>query len=424
MRELAALGQGVSSITPPPARFDPSVVRRLAALALLGAGLQALGTGVHAAEVSVPVPFSSADSNAVSLVNDWSGVSSTSPTTFTFASRPASFISANGVTVEPAAGNTYRRSTPRNSDALVNQPSRANGAGYLEDIGDPADPNHFRNLTLNFNGRIDFKFATPLDQNSGILTIDIDIPQEVIDFVFLDADGVCLDPTGWEVKDVGTNQLVASNASVRTGTKDGCTSIAIHGTGGADDPLAMIVPGAPVSTVRVYSVGGGIDNSVWRMAFVQSGNVQSVPPTANNDAVIAQPGATITVNPLGNDTPAAPAEGAVDPTQAALDPTSVQLEGSDAGSDGKTKTVPGEGVWTVNPDGSITFTPAAGFTGVPTPIEYTVADVAGDRSAPASITVTQPAAATPVPTLGEWAMLLLAGLLGALGLRRLHQRRG
>ncbi len=47
-----------------------------------------------------------------------------------------------------------------------------------------------------------------------------------------------------------------------------------------------------------------------------------------------------------------------------IDKTSIKIVGADAGSNGKTKTVAGEGVWTVDDTtGEITFTPEDGYTG-------------------------------------------------------------
>ena len=50
-------------------------------------------------------------------------------------------------------------------------------------------------------------------------------------------------------------------------------------------------------------------------------------------------------------------------------------------------TVPGEGTWTVQPDGSITFAPAPGFLTDPSVVDYQVTDVTGDTVS-ASIEVT------------------------------------
>ncbi|MEL6373758.1 MAG: Ig-like domain-containing protein, partial [Pseudomonadota bacterium] len=102
-----------------------------------------------------------------------------------------------------------------------------------------------------------------------------------------------------------------------------------------------------------------------------------VAPLADHDSVSGvQPGDPVTINVLANDT---------DP-DGSLDPSSVQIAGTT--SPGSPLTVPGEGVWTIDPaTGAIRFTPEAGFTADPTPISYTVADNDGQRSGPASVLV-------------------------------------
>ncbi|SFJ73107.1 DUF7507 domain-containing protein, partial [Jannaschia pohangensis] len=70
----------------------------------------------------------------------------------------------------------------------------------------------------------------------------------------------------------------------------------------------------------------------------------------------------------------------------ALDPDSVRLV--DAGGAPVTQlVVPGEGTWDALPGGEIRFTPEPGFTGDPTPVTYTVADLNGSRSNPATVTL-------------------------------------
>ena len=73
-------------------------------------------------------------------------------------------------------------------------------------------------------------------------------------------------------------------------------------------------------------------------------------------------------------------------------PTTVRIvappPGSTLSPDGKTLTVPGQGTWTVNPTtGAITFNPAPGFIGNPTPIQYTVQDAQGNFSNAATVIV-------------------------------------
>jgi CshA-type fibril repeat protein len=102
------------------------------------------------------------------------------------------------------------------------------------------------------------------------------------------------------------------------------------------------------------------------------------PPIANPDSGTATVNGSGVIDVLANDT-----------DDGAIDATSVRLEVADPGSDGRTRSVAGQGVWTVNPTtGAITFAPIANFTGAVTAAAYTVADTTGLRSAAAAIEVT------------------------------------
>ena len=103
------------------------------------------------------------------------------------------------------------------------------------------------------------------------------------------------------------------------------------------------------------------------------------PPVADNDKSIGHtPNTSVTINPLDGDS---------DP-DGSLDPNSVKLTGANASADGKTLTVPSEGVWKVNATtGEITFTPETSFTGNPTPVTYTVADNDGNPSNEATVVI-------------------------------------
>lgn len=135
-------------------------------------------------------------------------------------------------------------------------------------------------------------------------------------------------------------------------------------------------------------------------------------PQASNDSAVLTPGGPTTVNVLTND-----------PGRPDFAPGSIELANPPAGAtlsaDGKTLTVPGQGVWTVSGD-TVVFTPEAGFTGAPTPIGYSFANAAGERSNVATITLTVAAAGavTAVPTLSQWSLMLMALLLGGVGMRR------
>ncbi|MEZ6121004.1 MAG: Ig-like domain-containing protein [Pirellulaceae bacterium] len=91
-------------------------------------------------------------------------------------------------------------------------------------------------------------------------------------------------------------------------------------------------------------------------------------PSAANDSPTTNEDTPVTFNPLANDTD-------VDGT---LDGSTVIFINPPAGAtlspDGKTLTVPGEGIFTVLPTGEITFSPAANFAGTTTAVTYQVAD--------------------------------------------------
>ncbi|TXI05581.1 MAG: DUF11 domain-containing protein [Pseudorhodobacter sp.] len=122
-------------------------------------------------------------------------------------------------------------------------------------------------------------------------------------------------------------------------------------------------------------------------------NYTAVPVADPDESLLNAINATVTVDVLDNDS--------VDPNRL-IEPGSVQLTLTGApgtatlSADGKTLTVPDEGVWTVNPDGTISFDPEEGFTTNPTPVSYTFEDNQGNLSTEATITITYTGA--PVAT--------------------------
>ncbi len=114
------------------------------------------------------------------------------------------------------------------------------------------------------------------------------------------------------------------------------------------------------------------------------------PPVANNDTKAGTVGTPTTVNVLTNDTDP---ENDINASSVNFDPASVPgSTGTDTDGDGDIDqvVVPGEGTWTVDDAGVVTFTPEAGFTADPTPINYTVTDDTGKVSNPATVTVDYP----------------------------------
>ncbi|WP_439689451.1 Ig-like domain-containing protein [Curtobacterium sp. SP.BCp] len=97
------------------------------------------------------------------------------------------------------------------------------------------------------------------------------------------------------------------------------------------------------------------------------------PKVENTSSTGNTPGQPATVDVLAGST------GDIDPTTVQL--TDAGVPGSSVSDGGKTLTVPGQGVWTVDPKtGAVTFTPEDGFTKNPTPVTYTVEDTRGNTT--------------------------------------------
>lgn len=107
-------------------------------------------------------------------------------------------------------------------------------------------------------------------------------------------------------------------------------------------------------------------------------------PVTNNDTEKMTVGTPVTIDILENDKLS---DGA---TPQASHVTVTLKNPFNAVDAGTTITVEGEGMWTYSEsDGKLTFTPDAGFTGVPTPITYTFEEkTSGKTSTAATVTIT------------------------------------
>ena len=149
------------------------------------------------------------------------------------------------------------------------------------------------------------------------------------------------------VENAGWNASIAPGASVSFGFN------ASPGT----------ATGAPTGYVLGNVTGGST-----------GGGTTSLPPTPANDSVIVNPGQATTINVLANDT---------DPAGYALSVIAI--------------TQPTHGTAVLNTDGTITYTPASGYTGADG-FSYTVSDGhGGTASALVSLTVGTPAATVAWP---------------------------
>ena len=154
--------------------------------------------------------------------------------------------------------------------------------------------------------------------------------------------------------------------------------------------------------VQLADAGGTIDNT----ASVISDQIttpttddestpvdpDASPPVADDDSADAGGDTSVTLDYINND---AATVGNLDPETFDFDPASVggTCLSTDADGDCVAVSVPGEGTWTVDTSGMVTFTADSSFAGNPMPIDYTVRDDRGVPSNVATITITN---VTPV----------------------------
>ncbi len=167
-----------------------------------------------------------------------------------------------------------------------------------------------------------------------------------------------------------------------------------------DAGKTLTVPGEGVWTVAAtgeitFTPESGFDGDPTPAAYV----VQAVSGSTSNESTVSidygeRPVAVddtfesativpVSIDPLGNDNDG---DGTLVGSTVVLTGTSAP-SGSTLAGDGKTLTVPGEGVWTVAASGEVTFTPEAGLSTNPTPVSYAVNDNDGNTSNEALITV-------------------------------------
>lgn len=180
-------------------------------------------------------------------------------------------------------------------------------------------------------------------------------------------------PTGAVVTDGGRTLTVAGEGQYRIDPATGAITFT---------PEATFTGNATPITYTAGNTAGATADAQLRITVLE-------PAAANDDRASTPYGTPVDVDVLGNDQASGGAT--IDPTSVVF-PTAGQPTGATVAMDGKTLTVPGEGVYTVDATtGSVRFTPAAGFTGAATPVPYSVTDSTGATVA-ASISIdVQPA---------------------------------
>ncbi|MEF2147215.1 DUF7507 domain-containing protein [Aquilutibacter rugosus] len=179
---------------------------------------------------------------------------------------------------------------------------------------------------------------------------------------------------------LGNDELNGTRPTLETVTVTPGTSPASGVTMNTDGTITIAPGTAPGTYVYPYTICDRINPSNCDSATATV-TIIAQPPLATDNAAETEPNTPVTLPVMSDD------NGSGYP----LDPTSIQLVNPPAGAtlsvDGKTITVPGEGTWVANDDGTVTFTPIPGFSGEATPIQYTVANIYGTTSNAATLRV-------------------------------------
>jgi hypothetical protein len=141
---------------------------------------------------------------------------------------------------------------------------------------------------------------------------------------------------------------------------NGTLVVHLPATMSSTPPDAGLIQTIPLETVTVHSSRGG--SATAPVSIFSS----VVAPVAVNDSATTNAGAPVTITVLANDS----AAGTINPATVAISAQSVN------------------GFAVASLDGTVTFTPAAGFSGAATTFAYTVKDGFGQVSNPATVTVT------------------------------------
>ncbi|WP_298140510.1 Ig-like domain-containing protein, partial [Flavobacterium sp.] len=177
------------------------------------------------------------------------------------------------------------------------------------------------------------------------------------------SNAVDLDSDGDGCSD--SNEYYNNNTSAASGQQFGQT-------GGA------VAPTNPNGTVNLPAATytGSYANAT--NSAVSSACVVNVPPVADNDTATTPYDTNVNILASTGDTDT---DGTINLASIDLDPTTPLTNDT-------TFTVPGEGTYTANADGTVTFDPLPTFSGTTTPVNYTIEDNNGANSNIATLTGT------------------------------------
>jgi len=210
----------------------------------------------------------------------------------------------------------------------------------------------------------DNRVPTPFDTNVDVPVLANDLPAGDVLTVRFPADG---QPDGAEVSDDGHSLDVPEQGQATIGDGGVVTF----------DPVFGFTGPSAAMRYEVTDPDGRRDTAALTVTVAE-------PAFGTDDLVSTSAARLIEVNVLDNDEP---------PDDAELDPETSLLrsdglpEETVLSDDGASLDVPGEGTYTVDDEGVVTYTPAEGFEATTTPVWYTVLDSNGTRGA-ARFTIT------------------------------------
>ncbi len=285
-------------------------------------------------------------------------------------------------TSTPVSIDVTTNDTDPNDDPLTVTISTdpENGTVTIDDNGTPDDPTD-DTITYTpdagFSGTDTFTYTiTDPAGNTDTATVTVVVTNEAP--VAVDDNETTAEATPVDIdvldndSDPNTDPLTITIA-----TNPGNGTVQINNNDTPDDPTDDTViytpdPGFSGTDTFTYTITdpiGNTDTATVTVAVAQT-------PLAEDDLATTVPNVSVTLNVPGNDSDP---DGDIDPTTVDLDPSTPGLQ--------STLTIPGQGVFTVDDTGLVTFTPAPNFTGVVS-IPYTINDNDGLTSNIAQIVVT------------------------------------
>lgn len=211
----------------------------------------------------------------------------------------------------------------------------------------------------------DNQSATPLQEDGANGTVSI-LTNDT------DADGNPTAPVN------GTGQFTVDLDSTTAGVQTSITTAegiwTLDNTSGVVtfDPINNYF-GTATLTYTLCDPSGACDTAI--ITFVV--NSVNDAPVANNDSATTPYDTNVVIQVASNDTDI---DGTINNSTIDLDPSTSGIQ--------TTFTVAGQGTYTANNDGTVTFDPLPGFEGNTTPINYTIQDNGGATSNVATIAVT------------------------------------